>query len=388
MVTVLDHGAVANDSSATAKTANSAAFQEACDAGGDVLVPRGIYYMDGVKLSIRASVHLFGEGGGGWYCPSILIWPPTSDGIVVESDVTSGDGRLGAWSIIERLAIKQQYRETAASPFHGLTLHTIAEYRNLWINGWSGKGVHIEGTTPNANPNLWVGWNCQIDECYGDGLHVEGGDANAGVAIGISVTANGGTGIKEASSLGNTFIACHARSNTVAPYTVPGELGVNNSTFVGCYAEADQPPITLAKQVHWWGGTVASGMSGGVRVSAGNSALYLSSPNEGETALRVIGAHGNQAVPQFTLENETESVMIAAMPDGTLTIKPYAKLSVMQIAGQPAVQFSVNDQATGYVGPVGDLVFSSTGGGYGAGQVQLRMVGTDALPHAAFTLQR
>src|SRR5262245_15090260 len=78
-VSIMDFGANPNDSSATAKVANSAAFDKAQETmtsdpeiwGHPIFVPSGRFYLDR-NLHISKSIHLFGTGLQG---ESVLVLP-------------------------------------------------------------------------------------------------------------------------------------------------------------------------------------------------------------------------------------------------------------------------------------------------------------------------
>jgi hypothetical protein len=116
---------------------------------------------------------------------------------------------------------------------------------NCYVGGFSGNGIEINASisySPKTNANNWEVHNCRIDGNAGHGLHVEGADANAGRAIGIDSSENGGWGFYDQSFLGNTYVACHAAGNASGGYNSPKASARN--VFVGCYTEGGQPPTS------------------------------------------------------------------------------------------------------------------------------------------------
>src|SRR5205823_5196884 len=64
-----------------------------------------------------------------------------------------------------------------------------------------------------TNADVWQIYNCRVQLCSGNGLFLKGSDANAGCAIALQCSDNGGWAIRDISQVGNTFIACLSHEN-------------------------------------------------------------------------------------------------------------------------------------------------------------------------------
>jgi hypothetical protein len=74
-------------------------------------------------------------------------------------------------------------------------------------------------------------------------LFVDGGDTNAGVAVALDSSSNGGWGVYDSSFLGNTYVGAHTATNALGGYKSDG-LSARNM-FLNCYAESDQNPTEI-----------------------------------------------------------------------------------------------------------------------------------------------
>lgn len=123
--------------------------------------------------------------------------------------------------------------------------------RDIFIQGMSGNGVHIESPSVEAvnlftNANGWHLSNVSIWDCDGHGLYVNGGDVNGGSWVHGTAYGNGapttdeafsGTGynIYESSFLGNQYWSIQMGSAGLGSVFSDAVSGGN--TFVGCYQE-------------------------------------------------------------------------------------------------------------------------------------------------------
>jgi len=180
---------------------------------GKVEFPRGKLFLNG-NLTLSSSVHFTGHGsgqqGGNW--ATILKFPENVTGII-PLKANTGPNQNGAdGSIIEGFSI-QGGGGTLGSA-HGVDMQARIKLRDVTVSGFSGNGVNIVADVgARKNANCWI-----IDTValLGNGMHglyVQGGDTNAGYAVGIDATGNGGWGIWDASFLGNTYVGCHTDGN-------------------------------------------------------------------------------------------------------------------------------------------------------------------------------
>ena len=214
--------------------------------------------------------------GAGMYLPTCLYWSDGCGGLRFRDDPAIG-GAQG--SKVSDLTLLMLYRTLPlpdpsrdAQP-DGISSNAGIRIERCRVSGFRRHGILINGQTPASAANLFEIRDCQIDGCL-DGVHIAGGDSNAGLLDHVSATANEGWGFLDDSSLGNTYLACHTRTNGAGPYSIGvGASGVNASVLLGCYAEGDQPPSRLGDQVYWLGGTNAAGVIGGQLLLPGNSRL-------------------------------------------------------------------------------------------------------------------
>ncbi len=261
-VNILDYGATGDGT-----TDDYLAFRRAIDSfsaagdtytgGGTIIVPGGSYR---ISQSIRVDKHIVLRGAGGSYSnPSSVIKPdPGVTGIIIERYSSSEFGGAGDTSTIENLAV---YPNVKSGTAHGFHLKSPATLRNCFANNCSGNGFHIVGSLPLA-PDLWHLDECMSQNNDGDGYFIMGGDANAGIAIRCSASTNTGWGFRDSSFLGNTFVACHTDANVTGPYTVTQTTA--QSLLLGCYAEENQPPSSIATNAMVLGGLHGSGFDGDV----------------------------------------------------------------------------------------------------------------------------
>lgn len=110
------------------------------------------------------------------------------------------------------------------------------------------------------------GWGSSEDEYYrnpgnqlakgvpysivtGHGLFTRGSDSNVGTIASCYFSGNKGYAVVEHSQYGNTYVGCTAEANFLGPYFSINHL-TNNSVFLGCYSEGDQPPSILHPSRH------------------------------------------------------------------------------------------------------------------------------------------
>lgn len=369
-------------------TESTAAIQAALDANpkGTVYLPSGTYRLT-ASLRVRATQSIMGDPvGTNFRQPTILAFSPGIPGIVVEDDSTTGGGQE---TTISNMVIWGLYKQTTQVAASGIECHAGVRIERCRVTGFKGHGILISAGVPATRANLWQVRDCQLDTNDGDGLHVEGGDANGGLAEEVSATANGGWGIKDDSGLGNTYIACHTRTNVAGAYSIgaggPGKSGVNASVLVGCYAEADNYRSEFGDMVWWFGGTNATSVRGGQLILPGNAKARFQSSGGIVPPLSVMGSRLLTG-PVFSISNWSGGVRAAFSQDGTLSLglgpgevvpgqgqDPPPKISMWGDGTQTAIRYAV--QKDGYVGPVGDVVAGADGRGYGAGVVTHRSVG-------------
>jgi hypothetical protein len=368
----------------TGKTDSADGIQRALDTGRrTILAPSGTY-LCGHSLRIRRGLNFCGESGAGWYSGTVLQFPPDSDGIIFDSPFQPGgivEG--GSWATLERMAIQQLHKEASKQPHHGINVLCPAKLRDLWANGWSGDVCHIESSitgVPHGNPNNWSIRDCIFDGSNGHGLFVRGTDANAGHADMLSCMGNGGFGVCDFSFLGNTYTACHTRTNKAGGYCTldrsaqQPEGQVRYTLLQGCYAEGDQPPNVLSDWTLALWGTFGNGCQGGQQLLPRSAHLKLMGTDPNRSALQV-GAAAGQAVPVFMQNDEFDHRQFAVDKQGNLSTN--AALQITNRPDQAALVFSLIGGQGGYSGEVGKLVIGTNGGNFGDGKLTFKIVAVD-----------
>lgn len=259
-VSVLDFGA----NTVPGTTDMLAAFNAAIasfgtgSGGGTILAPHGTYFLSD-DLKISKQIHLEGDGGIDVFGTKLLF--ADGKGVRVYHSGDSPDGGDGSWSVIKNLGVVAQAKTVLTSGFrisgHGVRLE------NFYATGFKNKGVSI-GNAANGgvgNANNWVLDNGRLTNNDSDGLFVDGADSNAGVAILVDASNNGGWGIYDSSFLGNTYLACHSATNTLGAYKTDDANAQNQ--LLGCYSESGQPASSLVSPTQVIGGLHGAGFTAG-----------------------------------------------------------------------------------------------------------------------------
>jgi hypothetical protein len=241
-----------------------------------------------------------------------LMFPAGISGIICEFPSTGAVSDDGAGSIIERLQIMGDTRTDIKA--HGVIMNARAILRDISILFFNGDGIHIEashGFTPPSGANLWQVYNCDVQQCKGNGLYVHGDDSNAGCAIALSCEDNFGWGILDESLLNNTYLACHvANGNPDAgnlAYRAAGQIPADQadendrirgagSLFLGCYAEEG-----MRAEIEAPNAVIGGNLPGRVVVVPRGSMGMVLTPHTGTADFANPVAGGNQQASQSGL---------------------------------------------------------------------------------------
>lgn len=186
-----------------------------------IYFPNGTYYFS-QTIELKRSTKLFGFSSGLPYdAPAIFKFPTNTTGIIVNRSNTFSNTTVTATTaadatIIEGIALYSTVGTDLTK--HGIWLRARAVIRNVFISQFSGNGINIvasagSGGATEGNANSWRIDTVRVENCGGNGVYVDGADANAGYGNAIDVTNNRLWGIYESSFLGNTWEACHADAN-------------------------------------------------------------------------------------------------------------------------------------------------------------------------------
>lgn len=250
--------------------------------GARLFIPPG-RYRTSETIHIDRGMSLVGASGGGWYGGSRLAFDDGVPGIVVHRYNTSADGGRGDWSTISDLVIEARGKTTP--DIHGIDLQARACVERVYVTKFSGCGIHVD-SRDNTNVNSWRLDNLRIDNCTSHGVFVEGPDSNAGVAINVDSSSNGGWGVWDSSFLGCHWFGCHAQSNGLGAYQADGSASA--TMFLGCYSEGGQPPSRITGTALVIGGTHGAGFTDDTSVatlSGSSSGVMLRGVNKDRIVL-------------------------------------------------------------------------------------------------------
>jgi hypothetical protein len=205
------------------------------------------------------TVHLKGASAGGALANSgnatLIRVAAGQKAIVLRDWVGTTPGATG--SVFEDLNFQSQGYGGQTSA-HGFDANTQFIMRNCEFSGFGGNGSHIDAAVPDGNANIWKMEHCKFYRNAGDGLYVNGPDANAGVSIGLDFGQNLGWAINDSCFLGNTHIAAHSAGNGLGAYKSDDP---NSATiFLGCYSESEVSSLTFPAMMI--GGNAGAGLSG------------------------------------------------------------------------------------------------------------------------------
>ena len=199
---------------------NGNQVQTSQGSGFAINLGRGGYYIS-KTLHFRVMVNIYGSGGAGDYMGAnmFLVFPPNTTGLYFHNYASVGGsggivGCVGAaGSKISRLAIVAQRADWgAAGGWDGVAGHYGINARgkviidDIQIQNFYGDGLYITGDCSDVRFVAASG-NC------GHGIHIYGGDGNAGVYYGCILTGNGQCGVYEESFLGNLHLGHEADGN-------------------------------------------------------------------------------------------------------------------------------------------------------------------------------
>lgn len=241
------------------------AFRAALDAledesgnisnGGTIYVPGAATYRLAQTLELKRGMRLVGDSMIG----TQLAFDDGVSGIIVHHLWSIGDQSGNAqWTEISDIRIKGKAKTIAGA--NGVQLLARARLRNVFIENFSGIGLHVfaDGSN-NANANNWYADYLRIQGCGSHGVYTDGGDANAGTAINVDASSNGGWGIYDSSFLGCHWFGCHTANNTLGAYKSDGVA--SSGTFLGCYSEGGQPASDISYPAIVIGGAHGAGFA-------------------------------------------------------------------------------------------------------------------------------
>jgi hypothetical protein len=226
--------------------------------GAFISFPAGDFWFSG---TVHLYTHMHIRGAGFGYQPSTcltrLLFPVDTTGIRVwdgselansvygqspaGSTVTGGNGYSAANSCIEDLGVFCLNDATISG--HGIHSSATVRLNRVNVQGFGEDGVRIFAYNPNkgsigvnrgtGQADCWCITDSVIRSNKGNGLYVQGADANAGVAQMILGGNNGLWDFVDASDLGNTYVGMQSDGSGLGSFK-----NFAKSTLVGCYNES------------------------------------------------------------------------------------------------------------------------------------------------------
>jgi hypothetical protein len=283
--------------------------------GGDTIhIPPGTWDVPGT-VTVPSYVKLLGAGGTfGQGGASHLLFPDGTDACLVLPPGSQAQ-------VIEGLVIRPQ---RGAACNCGILVRSHAPLiAQVSVHGMRRDGIFINANLDvGGNANGWMISKARLQKNGRDGLRIDGGETNAGLALEVDANENGEWGIHDSSFLGNTFVACHTKGNGnheewsrnpegVTP--IGGSYAVDGlsaySLFLGCYQEDGQhPPAIRNTNTLVVGNNLCGATTPPNRIGLGNSRLTFrgptSDPRETLSATILQSAHDSLASWRDTRDAE------------------------------------------------------------------------------------
>lgn len=214
-------------------SAFNAAMDSLPDSGGVLIVDSVFYCSDTIVVNKPIAI----IGTGSYAAASGIKFPGNKTGIRFNNSQLSGTGTSADGASVKNLSIRCINTQTSG---HGIDVRASGVVVDgCFVTSFPEDGIHIFGDMglSQGNGNLWRVTNTEMVSCNGNGLRVHGADANAGLALNVSVKDCGGWSFIDESKLGNTYVACHAAGSALGDYKNNGTT--TYSTYLGCYSEVE-----------------------------------------------------------------------------------------------------------------------------------------------------
>lgn len=186
---------------------------------------------------------------------------------------------------------------------HGIECSVPATFEDVRIENFLGHGLYLWAWYKNERPGDVSNTYCRtvtIFSCKGDGLRIQGIEANAGEFHQIIVSSNYGYGINDKSALGNRFYSCTAHGNRKGDYKATESS--TSANFFGCYSEGtgeDNPTYS-----HFAGWAQVYGGTWGSRFILDDHATFYGTVTDGTGKIvrQLNSKHNVDKTPKFYYE--------------------------------------------------------------------------------------
>lgn len=142
-----------------------------------------------------------------------IVIATNSFGIVINADTTDIEAARtsGPWPL-NLVLVNPTVRGHNGSDRtkHGIWMRYKCVIIKARVFNVSGDGIRIGNSNghTDGNQNGWQLSYGEVQSCGGDGVHVEGGDSNGGLALNLTIVICGRFGIRDKSFLGCRWIGC------------------------------------------------------------------------------------------------------------------------------------------------------------------------------------
>lgn len=250
-------------------------------------------------LRVSRSCKIIGDGGLGRYASSVLVFQD-GHGMFFRGSSSSGDGTRAEGAYMSDIHVYNSKRHPYhTAGIHGISVDCRVNFERVSVTDFGGDGIHIDASiAQDRNANSWSLKDIFVEDNE-NGLTVQGGNTNGGVAINVLALSNREYGIYNSSFLGSTFVGCLAEANIKSFRSDKSKDepsgGVNRSVWIGCYSESGQRPEQMYHPAIVIGGTHGAGFSEdstALRILNSSSISPMSVNNEHDRMETWLGLEG------------------------------------------------------------------------------------------------
>lgn len=273
--------------------------------GGEIAVPAtkyGYYLSDTLQIRKRVTVRGANRGEQQTTSAARLIFPPNTTGIRLYSvlDPANGTSEGADFSNLKALNLWCN-NKAGSSTGHGIESTCAIVMEDVVARDFAQHGVYVHGQTGtgaygNVDCSRLVGVRCVTNG--GDGIHLNGNDANVITLINCSCANNAGYGYYDNAAYCNTYIGCHEAGNTTGSYYNLNSTGLGG-VYVGCYQEGGSAGPNFSASTLVIGGVMATSGNCGQGINLGGGNLNFNVP----TGNRHIFTRNNVEVGRIDNDN-------------------------------------------------------------------------------------
>lgn len=210
-------------------------------ATGRVILPAGTYSYSKPLAWVNKTVVIEGQGIG----LTVLRGP----GIKISRTHSQARSKISALSLLS---------SDKSEGTHGIEISALTDLQDVYIKGFGGDGLHYFGDMgTGTDVSGCVAINVEVAECSGNGVYIQGGDANVIAFYSCNTRDNEGQGFYDKSFLGCHFFSCMAHYNKKGDYRSDDPNA--RSTFNGCYSEGQGIKNYIGGAGRVYGGIYADG---------------------------------------------------------------------------------------------------------------------------------